>query len=59
VPPLKLSPFKLAAFDMYSTLINIECVDETADAIDLLGGVRLVAGVSCDAEGAKQSDGGD
>jgi phosphoserine phosphatase len=32
VPPLKLSHFKLAAFDMDSTLINIECVDEIADA---------------------------
>lgn len=31
-PPLKLSDFKLAAFDMDSTLINIECVDEIADA---------------------------
>ncbi len=32
VAPLKLSDFKLAAFDMDSTLINIECVDEIADA---------------------------
>ncbi len=31
-PSLKLSDFKLAAFDMDSTLINIECVDEIADA---------------------------
>ena len=30
--PLKLSQFKLIAFDMDSTLINIECVDEIADA---------------------------
>ncbi len=30
--PLKLSQFKLAAFDMDSTLITIECVDEIADA---------------------------
>jgi phosphoserine phosphatase len=30
--PLSLSHFKLAAFDMDSTLINIECVDEIADA---------------------------
>ena len=29
---LKLSSFKLIAFDMDSTLINIECVDEIADA---------------------------
>ena len=31
-PPLELSHFKLIAFDMDSTLINIECVDEIADA---------------------------
>jgi phosphoserine phosphatase len=31
-PPLRLSNFKLIAFDMDSTLINIECVDEIADA---------------------------
>jgi phosphoserine phosphatase len=32
VPPLRLADFRLAAFDMDSTLINIECVDEIADA---------------------------
>ena len=31
-PPLCLNNFKLIAFDMDSTLINIECVDEIADA---------------------------
>jgi phosphoserine phosphatase len=31
-PPLKLADFKLVAFDMDSTLINIECVDEIAEA---------------------------
>ena len=31
-PPLHLRDFKLIAFDMDSTLINIECVDEIADA---------------------------
>ena len=30
--PLSLKHFKLIAFDMDSTLINIECVDEIADA---------------------------
>ena len=30
---LKLSHFKLIAFDMDSTLINIECIDEIADAV--------------------------
>ena len=32
-PPLSLSYFKVAAFDMDSTLINIECIDEIADAV--------------------------
>lgn len=32
-PPLNLQDFKLIAFDMDSTLINIECVDEIADAV--------------------------
>jgi phosphoserine phosphatase len=32
-PPLNLRDFKLIAFDMDSTLINIECVDEIADAV--------------------------
>ena len=31
-PPLSLKNFGLIAFDMDSTLINIECVDEVADA---------------------------
>jgi phosphoserine phosphatase len=31
-PPLALTDFKLIAFDMGSTLINIECVDEIANA---------------------------
>jgi phosphoserine phosphatase len=30
--PLALNDFKLIAFDMDSTLINIECIDEIADA---------------------------
>ena len=32
-PPLKLADFGLIAFDMDSTLINIECVDEIASAV--------------------------
>ena len=31
-PPLRLRDFKLIAFDMDSTLISIECIDEIADA---------------------------
>ena len=32
-PPLKLNAFKVIAFDMDSTLISIECIDEIADAV--------------------------
>jgi phosphoserine phosphatase len=32
VPPLRLADFGLIAFDMDSTLISIECIDEMADA---------------------------
>jgi phosphoserine phosphatase len=32
-PPLRLADFRLIAFDMDSTLINIECVDEIAAAV--------------------------
>jgi phosphoserine phosphatase len=31
-PPLQLADYRLIAFDMDSTLINIECVDEIAEA---------------------------
>ncbi len=34
IPGPKLSDYKLIAFDMDSTLINIECIDEIADAVD-------------------------
>ena len=33
VPPLRLGDFKAIAFDMDSTLISIECIDEIADAV--------------------------
>jgi phosphoserine phosphatase len=33
VPPLRLADFRLVAFDMDSTLISIECVDEIADMV--------------------------
>jgi phosphoserine phosphatase len=41
-PPLRLSDFKLIAFDMDSTLINIECVDEIADAVGLKAEVAAI-----------------
>ena len=40
--PRKLSDFKLIAFDMDSTLINIECVDEIADAAGLKAEVAAI-----------------
>jgi len=42
-PPLKLAEFKLVAFDMDSTLISIECIDEIAD---LVGRKREVAAIT-------------
>ena len=41
-PPLKLASFKLIAFDMDSTLINIECIDEIADAVGLKSEVAAI-----------------
>ena len=41
-PPLKLANFKLIAFDMDSTLINIECIDEIADAVGLKAQVAAI-----------------
>ena len=52
-PPLPLRDFKLIAFDMDSTLINIECVDEIAD---VLGRKAEVAAIT---EAAMQGEIGD
>jgi phosphoserine phosphatase len=41
-PPLRLADFRLAAFDMDSTLINIECIDEIAAAVDLKAEVAAI-----------------
>jgi phosphoserine phosphatase len=41
-PPLRLADFKLIAFDMDSTLINIECVDEIADAVGMKAEVAAI-----------------
>ena len=40
--PLRMADFKLAAFDMDSTLINIECVDEIAAAAGLKAEVAAI-----------------
>ena len=41
-PPLSLRDFGLIAFDMDSTLINIECIDEIADAAGLKAEVAAI-----------------
>ena len=41
-PPLQLADFRLVAFDMDSTLINIECIDEIADAVGLKAEVAAI-----------------
>jgi phosphoserine phosphatase len=41
-PPLPISRFKLIAFDMDSTLINIECVDEIADVVGMKDEVATI-----------------
>jgi phosphoserine phosphatase len=41
-PPLRLAGFGLVAFDMDSTLINIECVDEIAAAAGLKAEVAAI-----------------
>jgi len=40
--PMKLNQFKLIAFDMDSTLINIECIDEVADVVGLKSEVAAI-----------------
>jgi phosphoserine phosphatase len=42
IPPLRLAGFRLAAFDMDSTLINIECIDEIAAAVGLKAEVAAI-----------------
>ena len=41
-PPGRLADFKLIAFDMDSTLINIECIDEIADMVSLKAEVAAI-----------------
>src|SRR6195952_1674393 len=41
-PPLRLADFRLAAFDMDSTLIDIECIDEIAAAAGLKSQVAAI-----------------
>lgn len=55
-PPLNLSNFKLIAFDMDSTLINIECVDEIADAVGRKAEVAAITEASMRGEIADFKD---
>jgi phosphoserine phosphatase len=52
-PPLRLSDYRLVAFDMDSTLINIECVDEIAAAAGRRAEVAAIT------EAAMRGEGGD
>ena len=55
-PPLKLSDFKLIAFDMDSTLISIECVDEIADAVGKKAEVAAITEAAMRGEIANYKD---
>jgi phosphoserine phosphatase len=55
-PPLALSQFKLIAFDMDSTLINIECVDEIADVVDMKAEVAAITEAAMRGEIADYKD---
>lgn len=41
-PPLRWADFRIAAFDMDSTLINIECIDEIAAVAGKKGEVAAI-----------------
>jgi len=55
-PPLRLTDFKLIAFDMDSTLINIECVDEIADAVGRKAEVAAITEAAMRGEMADYKD---
>ena len=55
-PPLRLTDFKLIAFDMDSTLINIECVDEIADAVGRKAEVAAITAAAMRGEIADYKD---
>jgi phosphoserine phosphatase len=55
-PPLKLADYKLVAFDMDSTLINIECVDEIAAAVDRKAEVAAITEAAMRGEIADYKD---
>ncbi|MBM3387981.1 MAG: phosphoserine phosphatase SerB [Betaproteobacteria bacterium] len=55
-PPLNLDHFRLIAFDMDSTLINIECVDEIADAAGRKAEVAAITEAAMSGEIADYKD---
>jgi phosphoserine phosphatase len=55
-PPLPMSQFKLVAFDMDSTLINIECVDEIADVVGMKDEVAAITEAAMRGEIADYKD---
>jgi phosphoserine phosphatase len=55
-PPLRLADFKLIAFDMDSTLINIECIDEMADAVGRKAEVAAITEAAMRGEMADYKD---
>ncbi len=48
--PLNIQAFKLIAFDMDSTLINIECIDEIANAVGLKDEVARITALTMSGE---------
>jgi len=55
-PPLELAAFRLIAFDMDSTLINIECVDEIAAAVGRKAEVAAITDAAMRGEIADYKD---
>lgn len=55
-PPLPLADFKLAAFDMDSTLITIECIDEIADAAGRKAEVAAITEAAMSGSGGEFTD---
>jgi phosphoserine phosphatase len=55
-PPLDLADYRLIAFDMDSTLINIECVDEIADAVGRKAEVAAITEAAMQGEIADYKD---
>ncbi len=54
-PPLRLSDFRLVAFDMDSTLINIECIDEIAEVVGRKAEVAALTEAAMRGEGIDYS----